>query len=302
MTVDDFSTGHRNAIVGGEIVEGSIGDPALLKQVLSAHRFDGVMHFASCLQVGESMNAPAKYYLNNVANTLVLASAMVESGARALVFSSTAAVYGNPQHVPINESHPKQPINPYGRSKWMAEQILEDFDRAYGLKSICLRYFNAAGADPEGQLGERHNPETHLIPLALQVASGRRSALQVFGRDYDTSDGTCVRDYVHVNDLCHAHLLAMNRLCDDADSAVYNLGNGVGFSVQQVIQAAKRVTGKPIRVQDGPRRPGDPAVLLADSQRARAKLAWVPEFSDLETIIEHAWRWEQKVSKDGFAA
>lgn len=221
VTVDDFSTGHRNAIAGGEIVEGSIGDPALLRQVLSAHRFDGVMHFASCLQVGESVSAPAKYYLNNVANTLILAGAMVESGARA---------------------------------------------------------------------------------LALQVASGRRSALQVFGRDYDTSDGTCVRDYVHVNDLCQAHLLAMNRLCDDADAAVYNLGNGVGFSVQQVIQAAKRVTGKPIRVQDGPRRPGDPAVLLADSQRARAELAWAPEFSDLETIIEHAWRWEQKVSKDGFAA
>lgn len=302
VTMDDFSTGHRNAVAGGEIVEGSIGDPTLLRQVFSVHQFDGVMHFASYIQVGESMNAPAKYYLNNVANTLALATAMVRFGVRALVFSSTAAVYGNPQYVPIDESHPIQPVNPYGRSKWMVEQILEDFDRAYGLKSIRLRYFNAAGADPDGQLGERHDPETHLIPLALQVASGRRNALQVFGRDYETYDGTCVRDYVHVHDLCRAHLLALNRLCDDGGSAAYNLGNGVGFSVQQVIQAVKRVTGKPIRVQDSPRRPGDPAVLLAESQRARVELAWEREFSDLETIIEHAWQWEQKVSRGELAS
>lgn len=302
VTVDDFSTGHRNAVTGGEIVEGSMGDPALLKQVFSVHPFDGVMHFASYIQVGESMNAPAKYYLNNVANTLALVTAMAEFGVRALVFSSSAAVYGSPQYVPIDESHPKQPINPYGRSKWMVEQMLEDFDRAYGLKSVRLRYFSAAGADPEGQLGERHDPETHLIPLALQAASGRRNALQRFGHDYDTPDGTCIRDYVHVNDLCQGHLLALNRLCDGGSSAVYNLGNGVGFSVQQVIQAVKKVTGKPIRVEDSPRRPGDPAVLLADPRRARAELAWEPEFSDLETLIEHAWRWEQKVSKAGFAS
>lgn len=301
VLVDDFSTGHRDAVTGGEIVEGSIGDAALLRKLFNAHKFDGVMHFASRIAVGESVSAPAKYYRNNVANTLALATAMVEFGVRALVFSSSAAVYGNPQYVPIDENHPKQPINPYGRSKWMVEQMLEDFDRAYGLKSIRLRYFNAAGADPEGQLGEHHDPETHLIPLALQVVSGRRDALQLFGRDYGTPDGTCVRDYIHVNDLCQAHGLALDRLCDGGGSAAYNLGSGVGFSVQQVIDAVKRVTGKSVRVQDSPRRPGDPAVLLADPRRARAELAWAPRFGELETMIEHAWRWEQKLSGRGFA-
>lgn len=301
VTVDDFSTGHRHAVTGGEIIEGSIGDPALLRDVFNAHAFDGVMHFASHIAVGESMSAPAKYYRNNVANTLALATAMVESGVRALVFSSSAAVYGNPRYVPIDENHPKQPVNPYGRSKWMVEQMLEDFDGAYALKSIRLRYFNAAGADPEGELGEHHDPETHLIPLALRVASGRRDALRLFGRDYDTPDGTCVRDYIHVNDLCQAHLLALNRLCDGGGSAAYNLGNGVGFSVREVIDAVKRVTGKPLRVQDSPRRPGDPAVLLADSRRARTELAWAPRLGELETMIEHAWRWEQKLSGRGSA-
>jgi UDP-glucose 4-epimerase len=302
VTVDDFSAGHRNAIIGGDIIEGSIGDPLLLRKVFSDHKFDGVIHLASCIRVDESRNAPAKYYVNNLANTLALAIAMVEAEVRVLVFSSTAAIYGNPQSIPISETHPKQPINPYGRSKWMVEQVLEDFDRAYGLKSVCLRYFNAAGADPAGQLGECHDPETHLIPLALQVASGKREVLPVFGRDYDTPDGTCIRDYVHVNDLCQAHMLAMNKLCNEGNSAAYNLGNGAGFSVQQVIQAIKEVTGKPVRVRDSPRRAGDPAVLLADSRRARSELGWVPEFSSLETMIEHAWRWEQKVAGAGLAS
>ena len=210
------------------------------------------------------------------------------------IFSSTAAIFGEPQYVPLDESHPKQPINPYGRSKWMIEQILADYDRAYGLKSICLRYFNAAGADPDGQLGERHDPETHLIPLVLQAASGRRSHITVFGQDYDTPDGSCLRDYIHVQDLCQAHLLALEQLLNGTDSTVYNLGNGAGFSVNQVIDIAKKVTRKEIPVVIGERRPGDPARLVADSKLAQQELKWQPQYADLTTIIAHAWRWEMR--------
>lgn len=291
-TLDNLSTGHRDAVLGGEFVLGDLADRALLDKLFSERKIDGVMHFASFIQVGESVQNPAKYYENNVVNTLNLLDAMVAHDVKRFIFSSSAAVYGEPVQVPIDEAHPKNPINPYGRSKWMVEQMLADYDRAYALKSVSLRYFNAAGADPEGLLGERHEPETHLIPLVLQAASGQRENVQVFGRDYDTPDGTCIRDYVHVADLCEAHRLALGRLLDGAGSAVYNLGNGNGFSVQEVIDTTARVVGKPIQVKDGARRAGDPARLVADAQTAKQALGWLPRYPELETIIRHAWQWE----------
>lgn len=295
-TFDNLSTGHRDAVLGGEFVLGDLADQAALDALFSSHLFDGVMHFASFIQVGESVREPAKYYENNVTNTLNLLNAMVKHDVKRFIFSSTAAVYGEPQYVPIDEAHPKQPINPYGKTKWMVEQILEDYDRAYGLKSIALRYFNAAGADPEGELGERHEPETHLIPLVLQAASGRRPHISVFGRDYDTPDGTCIRDYIHVADLCDAHWLALQKLLGGADSAAYNLGNGNGFSVQEVIDAARKVTEHEIVIKDSPRREGDPARLVADSTAAQKALNWQPASFDLNTIIQDAWHWESKAT------
>lgn len=292
VTLDNLSNGYRDAVLGGTFIEGDLADQRLLKQLFEEHRFAGVMHFASFIQVGESTVHPAKYYDNNVVNTLNLLNAMRAADIKRFIFSSTAAVYGEPQRIPIDEAHPKGPINPYGRSKWMVEQILNDFDHAYGLKSIALRYFNAAGADPQGRLGERHEPETHLIPLILQAAAGRRDAVKVFGRDYPTEDGTCVRDYIHVTDLCDAHLRALNRLVEGAESAVFNLGNSNGFSVQQVIDTVKTVTGKTFAIQDSPRREGDPAVLVADAARAKSELDWHPRHDALSTIIEHAWAWE----------
>lgn len=292
-TLDDLSSGHRDAVLHGDFVQGSCGDRALLDAVLS-RGFDGVMHFASFIQVGESVQQPLMYYQNNVVNTLCLLDAMRTHGVGRFIFSSTAATFGEPEYTPIDERHPQRPINPYGRSKWMVEQVLADCERAYGLKSVCLRYFNAAGADPEGELGERHEPETHLIPLILQAASGRRSDIRVFGRDYDTPDGTCVRDYIHVQDLCSAHWLALQSLRQGGQSGAFNLGNGQGFSVQQVIEAAERVSGRAIRVIDEPRRAGDPARLVADAGLARQALGWAPERADLQTILGDAWRWELK--------
>ncbi|WP_248919856.1 UDP-glucose 4-epimerase GalE [Pseudomonas entomophila] len=275
-------------------VQLDIANVHALDTLLAEYRFDAVFHFASYIQVGESVVDPGKYYQNNVAATLTLLQAMVRAGISKLVFSSTAAVYGDPLETPIDEEHPKAPINPYGRSKWMVEQLLADFDRAYGLRSVCLRYFNAAGADPEGQLGECHDPETHLIPLILQAATGRRPAITVYGRDYDTPDGTCIRDYVHVADLASAHALAVDYLIAGGASTAFNLGNGLGFSVQQVIDAARHVTGRPIDSSDAPRRPGDPPRLVADAGKARQVLGWAPQFGSLEQIVAHAWRWELK--------
>jgi UDP-glucose 4-epimerase len=255
------------------------------------------MHFASFIQVGESVQNPGMYYQNNVANTLNLLDVMVKHEVKHFIFSSTAAIFGEPQSVPLDETHPKNPINPYGLSKWMIEQILADYASAYGLHSICLRYFNAAGADPEGQLGERHIPETHLIPLVLQAASQRREHIMIFGQDYDTLDGTCIRDYIHINDLCQAHWLALQQLWDGGQSAAYNLGNGEGFSVREVIDAAKKVTGRDIPIIEGQRREGDPARLVADASLAKQMLGWKPQFADLDTIIAHAWAWEQQFGK-----
>lgn len=292
-TLDDLSSGHRDAVLYGDFVQGDMADRALLDAVLS-RGFDAVMHFASFIQVGESVHNPALYYQNNVVKTLALLDAMRAHGVLRFIFSSTAATFGEPQYAPMDEKHPQRPINPYGRTKLMVEQVLADYERAYGLRSVSLRYFNAAGADPEGQLGERHEPETHLIPLTLQVAAGRRPHLQVFGRDYDTPDGTCVRDYVHVEDLCSAHGLALNALMAGSGSQAFNLGSGHGFSVQEVIDTARQVSGRSIAVLDSPRRAGDPARLVADPTLARQQLGWQPRHSDLRTLIEHAWRWETR--------
>lgn len=296
VTLDNLYSGYRDAVIDGAFVEGDLADARSLDRLFSQHGFDGVMHFAAHIEVGESVREPAKYYRNNVTHTQNLLDAMVAHGVRAFIFSSTAAIFGEPRYVPIDEAHPKAPINPYGRSKWMVEQILEDYDRAYGLKAIALRYFNAAGADPQGRLGERHDPETHLIPLVLQAASGRRGAITVFGQDYDTPDGTCVRDYIHVHDLCAVHLLALRRLLDGGDSDRFNLGNGQGYSVREVIDTARRVTGREIPVIQGERRAGDPARLVADSTRAQDELGWRPGYADLETIVAHAWQWERKMA------
>ncbi|MGZ9218422.1 MAG: UDP-glucose 4-epimerase GalE [Candidatus Binatia bacterium] len=297
MVLDDLSSGHGEAVPEDYLVRGDIADTALLDRLFTDHRFEAVMHFASFIQVGESVEKPAKYYGNNVVNTIKLLDAMVRHGVDRFVFSSTAAIFGQPVYTPIDESHPKHPINPYGRSKWMVEQVLQDYGTAYGLRSVCLRYFNAAGADPETRIGEHHHPETHLIPLLLQVASGRRESAQVFGRDYDTPDGTCIRDYIHIVDLCAAHSLALVDLAEGGESAAYNLGNGSGFSVRQVIDAVHKVTGRTLRIADGPRRAGDPARLVADSALARRSLGWTPVYPDLLTIVAHAWNWEQKLAR-----
>ena len=292
VTIDNLSCGYRGAVKYGEFVEGDLGDPAVLDHVFNNYTIDAVMHFAAFIEVGESVTDPAKYYRNNVLNTMVLLDAMIQYGILHFIFSSTAAIFGEPEYTPIDEKHNKQPINPYGRTKLMVEQILQDYDSAYGLKSTCLRYFNAAGADPDGDLGERHDPESHLIPLILQAASGRRDDIKVFGTDYPTEDGTCVRDYIHINDLCKAHSLALEHMQQTGRSARYNLGNGRGFSVQQVIDTTREVTGRDFTVTRTDRRPGDPAVLVADSQRARQELGWQPEYDDLESIIATAWNWE----------
>ncbi len=294
VVADDLSSGRREAVLGAPLQVGDIGDAAFVDTLLREVAPDAVMHFASFIQVGESVSHPAKYYRNNVTATQVLLDGMCAHGVSRFIFSSTAAIFGEPVYVPIDEAHPKLPINPYGRSKWMVEQMLEDYDRAYGMKSVCLRYFNAAGADAEGELGECHEPETHLIPLILQVASNRRAHIAVYGEDYATPDGTCVRDYIHIEDLCSAHLLALRQLLDGASSARYNLGNGNGFSVREVIEAARRVTGHPIPVVVGARRAGDPPVLVADARAARETLGWTPRHTTLDTLLAHAWAWEQK--------
>lgn len=297
ITLDNLSQGYRDAVRSGEFVEGDLADTQALDALFSTIRFDAVFHFASLIQVGESVLKPDIYYQNNFVNTANLLNAMVRHGIQRFIFSSTAAIFGEPEYSPLDEKHPKAPVNPYGRTKLMVEQLLEDYDRAYGLKSVCLRYFNAAGAHPDGMLGERHVPETHLIPLILQAASGRRESISVFGRDYATRDGTCVRDYIHVMDLCDAHLLALEKLIHEDQSAAYNLGNGNGFSVQEVIDSAVRVTGREIKVVDAPRREGDPAQLVAESSLAKRALGWQPKYADLDTIIRHAWQWEMKAEE-----
>lgn len=297
IVFDNLSSGFRDAVLGGTFVQGDLADTEKLDEVFTRLQPEAVMHFASHIQVGESVLHPSKYYLNNFTNTMNLLDAMVKHEVRHFIFSSTAAIFGEPEYVPIDEMHPKKPLNPYGRSKLMVEEVLADYERAYGIKSVCLRYFNAAGADPEGMLGERHEPETHLIPLVLQAVTGKRQCIKVFGRDYPTPDGTCIRDYIHVVDLCSAHLLALRKLIETDVSRQYNLGNGTGFSVQEVIEAAERVTGTKIEVIEGERRAGDPAILVADATLARVELDWHPRYTDLEQIIAHAWQWEYASSQ-----
>jgi len=289
IVLDNFSTGHRNAVQDVECIEGDIADTHLLDQIFSKHTISAVMHFASLIQVGESVHEPGKYYANNVAATIHLLNAMLKWKIQYFIFSSSAAVYGEPQYTPIDEQHPLLPINPYGRSKWIIEKILEDFARAYDFHYAALRYFNAAGRDPETTLKECHEPESHLIPLILKAIE-KKQPITIYGQDYSTPDGTCIRDYVHVSDLCSAHLLALNTLIKTQQSFSCNLGTGEGYSVQQVIDTARQVTGCPIEVKIGPRRDGDPAVLVADPTFAMHKLNWQPVCSDLSTIIQHVWQ------------
>jgi UDP-glucose 4-epimerase len=295
IVVDNLATGHADAVVPDAILHDcAIGDSVAMRALLRKFQPQCVMHFAAASLVGESMTAPAKYWRNNLVQTLDLLDAMLDCGVKQFIFSSTAAVYGKPVEVPITEQHPQAPINPYGQSKLAVEKALQDYGRAYGLRSISLRYFNAAGAHPDGTLGERHDPETHLIPLVLQVAAGRRELIARFGSNFPTRDGSCIRDYIHVQDLCAAHLLALRQLAQGAATTVYNLGNGNGHSVNEVIEAARRVTGHPIPLRDDPPREGDPPVLVADATRARAELGWQPQYPEIETIIAHAWNFEQK--------
>jgi len=289
IVLDDLSSGHRDAVLHAEFVEGNILDSQLLDKLFSTYQIHAVMHFASFIQVGESVQHPAKYYQNNVSGTLNLLTAMLKHRVNKFIFSSTAAVYGEPKYTPIDEKHPILPINPYGHSKQMVEQMLEDFSRSYDFNYATLRYFNAAGADPAGKLHERHEPETHLIPLVLQVAAGKREAITLYGQDYPTIDGSCIRDYIHVIDLCSAHLLAMQQLETGVKSCAYNLGTGHGYSVLQLIDTASRVTQKNIPIIYGERRAGDSAILIADPTAAMQELNWQPQYSDLETIIKHAW-------------
>jgi UDP-glucose-4-epimerase GalE len=299
IVLDNLVCGHRQAVKWGPFFEGSMDDSNLLRRIFLEYPVSSVMHFAAFCYVGESVTEPAKYYHNNVASTIALLEVMVEEKIPNFIFSSSCATYGEPEKIPIPEDHLLNPINPYGRTKLMVEQILEDFRGGYGLESVCLRYFNAAGADSDGEVGEDHDPETHLIPLVLETALGQRPQIDVFGDDYPTKDGTCIRDYIHIEDLAQAHLLALERLLNGQPGGVYNLGNGEGYSVKEVINVARKTTGKPIPVRVTERRPGDPAVLVGSSEKATSELGWKPQFPELETIIQTAWNWH-KTNPKGF--
>lgn len=291
--LDNLSTGHREAVRWGELIEADLLDEASLDRAFADRLFDAVMHFCARSLVGESMTQPYVYYANNVAGSLNLLQAMQRHGVGRLVFSSTAAVFGQPVSEVIDEDHPKAPINPYGASKLMVERMLADAAQAYGLRSVALRYFNAAGACPSGEIGEAHDPETHLIPNVLRAALGTGAALKVFGDDYPTPDGTCVRDYVHVDDLAQAHELALSYMDTHEGAHAFNLGNGSGFSVREVIATAEQISGATIPFEQAPRRAGDPAVLVAASAKARRELGWQPKYTELAPIIESAWRWHR---------
>ena len=294
VVFDNLSRGHREFAKWGHFVLGDLADKDQLRLCFKTYPIQAVMHYSAFCYVGESVDHPAEYYRNNVVNTVNLLDVMVEYGVKFFIFSSTCATYGNPLQTPMTEDHPQQPINPYGKSKLMVEQILKDYDDIYGIHHICLRYFNAAGADPECEIGEWHEPESHLIPLALQVAAGQRTQVQIYGTDYDTPDGTCIRDYIHINDLAAAHLLALEYLKKGAPSEAINLGNGRGFSVKEVINSVERVTGKKIQIVETERRPGDPPILVGSSDKARRILNWHPEHPRLDEIIKTAWLWQSR--------
>lgn len=301
LVFDNLETGHRQALQGSRLFEGDLRRRDDILRALGENPIDTVMHFGAYIMVGQSVTQPSEYYWNNLVGVLNLLDAMRERAVLRLVFSSTAAIFGEPVYVPIDEDHPKQPTSPYGDTKLAVEKMLASFDRAYGIRSVCLRYFNAAGSDPDAVLGEDHDPETHLIPACILAALGKVPGLSIFGTDYDTPDGTCVRDYVHVCDLAQAHLLAIRHLRDGGESRQYNLGNGQGFSVREVIDTVESVTGRPIPQSVAGRREGDPAVLIASSERIRRDWGWNPEYPDLRTIVEHAWRWRQR-HPDGYGS
>lgn len=292
---DNLSFGHPEFVKWGNFQEGDLGNIEEIRKLFKEYTIDAVMHFAAFTYVGESVKNPQKYYLNNLRNTLNLLQVMLEEDVKYFVFSSTCATYGTPEEIPITENHPQNPINPYGKGKLMVEQILADYSRAYGLKYASLRYFNAAGADPEAEIGESHQPETHLIPLILDVAMDKKEKIQVYGTDYATPDGTCIRDYIHVMDLADAHIKALKYLKEGGKSDVFNLGNGQGFSVREVIETSQKVTGKTIKVEEVERREGDPPVLVGSSSKAQEVLNWHPRYDDLAVIIETAWKWHQKI-------
>ena len=296
VVLDNLVYGHRELVekvLQLELIVGDTNDRALLDELFASHKIAAVMHFSAYAYVGESVTDPDKYYRNNLVGTLTLLEAMLAASVKQFVFSSTCATYGVPIQVPIPEDHPQNPINPYGATKLMVERILADFDVAYGLKSVYFRYFNAAGADPTGLLGEDHDPETHIIPLVLMTALSLRESVSIFGTDYPTPDGTCIRDYIHVTDLADAHVLGLEYLLRGGDTAVFNLGNGNGFSVKQVIDTAKMVTGRDIKVVESDRRAGDPPILVGSSDKARKTLGWEPQYPDLQQIITHAWQWHK---------
>lgn len=294
VVADNLLTGFRKAVhPQATFYEGDIRDKKFLDALFEKEKIDGVIHFAASSQVGESMVNPLKYYNNNLCGTETLLESMVEHGVDKIVFSSTAATYGEPERIPIAESDRTEPTNCYGETKLAMEKMFRWTAQAHTLRFVSLRYFNACGAHPNGKIGEAHNPETHLIPLILQVPNGKREAISVFGTDYETKDGTCVRDYIHVNDLAQAHILAMEYLADGGKSDIFNLGNGVGFTVKEVVETARKVTGHPIPMKEEPRRAGDPSTLIASSEKAKAVLGWKPKYDDLETIVSTAWKWHQ---------
>jgi UDP-glucose 4-epimerase len=297
VVLDNLSNGHRELVeevLQVKLIVGDTSDRPLLDNIFSTHNITAVMHFAAYIAVGESVTDPAKYYHNNVAGTLTLLEAMLAASINKFIFSSTCALYGVPKFVPLTEDHPQDPISPYATTKWMVERILSDFDTAYNLKSVRFRYFNAAGADPNGLLGEDHEPETHLIPLVLMAALGKRESILIFGTDYPTTDGTCIRDYIHVTDLAQAHVLGLEYLLKGGDSEVFNLGNGSGFSVREVIESAKEVTGAEIKIEERDRRPGDPPILVGSSDKATKVLGWRPQYPNIKDILTHAWQWHQR--------
>ena len=292
LVVDNLSTGHKQSVLHGKLIVLDLKDEERLTEVLKEFKPDVVIHFAAYINVLESVQRPDVYYVNNFCSTVALLKSMVKAGIKKIIFSSSASVYGIPETVPIPESHPLNPINPYGRSKVFCEYLLREFEVAYGINYVSLRYFNAAGADPEGRIGESHNPETHLIPLILKAAKGERKSVEIFGTNYSTPDGTCIRDFIHVNDLAEAHRLALLYLADGGNSCVLNCGYGRGYSVKEVIDTVKKVTGKDFKVEEKEKRPGDPDVLVADSSKIRQVLNWQPKFDDLEYIVKTAWNWE----------
>jgi UDP-glucose 4-epimerase len=296
IVFDNLQTGHRNAAKDALLIEGDLSDQKKLKETFHFHPIDTVMHFAADCLVGESVQNPVKYFNNNVRNSLKLIEMMDAFEVKKIVFSSSAAVYGEPKTIPIGEDHPCLPTNPYGETKWIFERVLQAFHDGGKLNFISLRYFNAAGADPEGKFGEDHSPETHLIPLVIKAALDGTS-VPVFGTDYPTPDGTCIRDYIHVADLAHAHILALRKLDQDRVAGVYNLGNGSGFSVREVIETVRKISGRGVVSVDSMRRPGDPARLVASSKKIREELGWIPVSPDLETIVETAWQWHEKHPK-----